>query len=165
MLVTTQDTDTIDTTASYDKKDGSFITCYSNNGDFHLIKATFWPSIQVFVENNPSHEHAKQWITWITQGIKPSADLAFVKSILGTKALDQLFLFFRNSPTSQDDFELVWDHKINYRHKTQPQPNTTPHHFNTLNHNQTTTSPDTIHNSPSSIIQLTLASFTRRSTL
>jgi hypothetical protein len=146
-LVTTQDIETIDSTSYSDTKDDSFTTCYSNNGDFHLMMTTFWPSIQTFIANNPSHEHAKQWTTWMEQGVNQFADLAFVKSILGTETLDQLFIIFRNSPALQDDFELVWDHKINYRPKRQTQSIVTPHRSNMSNDHQTTTSPDTIHNS------------------
>ncbi len=69
--------------------------------------------------------------------------------MLGTESLDQLFLFFRNYPALQDDFELEWAHKINYRHKHQLKPITTPH---CSNKNQNHTSPETIHNSVSATI-------------
>jgi len=41
-----------------------FTSCYSND-----MLTTFWPSIQLYVKNNPEHEHSKQWPQWILQGL------------------------------------------------------------------------------------------------
>jgi hypothetical protein len=76
--------------------------------------AMFWPSIQRFIDENRDHEHARQWSTWMEQGLTKTSDLGFVKQILHTDTLDQLFVFFRDSPALVDTFDIVWDHKINY---------------------------------------------------
>jgi hypothetical protein len=73
----------------------------------------FWPSIQQFMDNNPTHKHANQWSTCFNQGLNQYLNLALVYSIIGTEILDQLF-FFHDSPAIHPYNELVWDHKINY---------------------------------------------------
>jgi hypothetical protein len=67
--------------------------------------------------NNPDHEHTKQWEMRITQGLSQYSTMTFVKTLLGTETLDQLFFFFRDSPAINEHFDLQWDHKINYRPK------------------------------------------------
>lgn len=96
----------------------AYHTCYSNNADFRKMLTTFWPCIEKFMHEHPTHEHTKQWQTWINQGLHQHSDLAFVKNILQMDTLDQLFLFFRDSPAIQMGFNIYWDHKINYQSKT-----------------------------------------------
>jgi len=73
-----------------------FTSCYSNDSDFSIMLTTFWPSIQLYVKNNPEHEHSKQWPQWMSQGLNQYSKYAFFKSILGTETLDQLYRFFRD---------------------------------------------------------------------
>lgn len=92
-----------------------FLTCYNNDTDFQTMLQAFWPSIQQYIEENPMHHHAQQWVTWLAQGLDLNSDLASVKRFFGCDSFDQLFLFFRDSPAINNCFELQWDHKINYR--------------------------------------------------
>jgi hypothetical protein len=142
------DTDTITTVRSHEvvqpsqKRSDEFMTCYSNDSDFTAMLGVFWPCIQAFLTENPEHEHAKQWQAWIDQGLNQFSQLTFIKTLLGTETLDQLFLFFRDSPALKDEFDLVWDHKINYRHKNKAAPITPP-----IQH-LTSTTVGTIHENP-----------------
>jgi hypothetical protein len=43
--------------------------------------------------------------------------LAKVKHITGLHRLDQIYLFLHDSPALQPFFDIVWDHKLNYRQK------------------------------------------------
>jgi len=56
----------------------------------------------------------------MTKGLNLNSDLAYIKKLFGCDSLDQLFLFFRDSPAINNDFELEWDHKTNYRHSIGP---------------------------------------------
>ena len=89
--------------------DNVFEICYGK------MLQTFWPSITAFIESHPEHDHSKQWKNWINSGLNYAMDLAHFKMLLGTESLDQIFLFLRDSPAINQDFELVWNHKINYR--------------------------------------------------
>jgi len=61
----------------------------------------YWPSMQQFMNDNPSCEQTHQCNTWINQGFNQYSTLTFVKSIVCTKSLDQLFLFFHDSSARQ----------------------------------------------------------------
>jgi hypothetical protein len=89
--------------------DNVFEICYGK------MLQTFWPSITAFIESYLEHDHSKQWNDWINSGLNYATDLAHFKMLLGTESLDQIFLFLRDSPVINQDFELVWNHKINYR--------------------------------------------------
>lgn len=69
-----------------------FVTCYSNNSVFQVMLSSFWTSIMSFIEQNPEHEHAKQWKLWMEQGFTRESNLTFVKNILQTETLDQLYI-------------------------------------------------------------------------
>ena len=114
--VANHDTETIITEPSTT----TFRTCYNNDADFQEMLQMFWPSIQQYVMENANHQHAKQWLTWMTQGLSIDSDLVFVKRLLGCDSFDQLFLFFRDSLAINSTFELQWDHKINYRPSVGP---------------------------------------------
>jgi len=96
---------------------GTLITCYSNDTDFQIMFKLFWPTIQQFIINNPDHDndHSMQWKSWMAQGLDPINDLATPKQILGTTTLDQMYLFFRDSPALVVSFDITWDLKIHYR--------------------------------------------------
>jgi hypothetical protein len=96
---------------------GTLRTCYSNDTDFQIMFKLFWPTIQQFIIINPDHDHdhSMQWKSWMAQGLDPINDLATPKQILGTTALDQMHLFFRDSPALVVSFDITWDLKIHYR--------------------------------------------------
>jgi len=95
----------------------AYATCYNNNGDFTLMMLKFWPAILHFITEQPHHEHSKQWNLWMGAGLHPETDLAQVKQITGLHTLDQIYLFLRDSPALQQKFDIIWDHKINYRQR------------------------------------------------
>jgi len=97
-----------------------FQSCYNNDANFKIMLKQFWPYIQDYITKHPGHHHTNQWVTWMTKGLNVNSDLAYVKKLFGCDSLDQLFLFFHDSSAINSDFELEWDHKINYRHSIGP---------------------------------------------
>jgi len=135
-LKTTLEDVTVDSGMDDNKKtDYAYATCYNNTGDFMLMMQEFWPAIRQFIADHPQHEHSKQWRLWIDDGFQPGTDLAEVKQITGLSTLDQIYLFLRDSPALQEHFDIVWDHKINYRQKRfTGSPTRTPTRDNTYRH-------------------------------
>jgi hypothetical protein len=74
-----------------------------------------WPVIIRFIDDNPEHNHSKQWQKWIDSGLNETRDLSTLKDITNTETLDQIYLILRNSPAINKYFEILWDHKIMYK--------------------------------------------------
>jgi hypothetical protein len=88
--------------------------CYGTPTDFTDILKELWPHILKFLEQNPEHNHSKQWNKWITSGLNDTCDLSKLKEITNIETLDQLYLILRDSPAINKHFDIQWNHKIVY---------------------------------------------------
>jgi hypothetical protein len=89
--------------------------CYGTPTDFTDILKELWPHILKFLEQNPEHNHSKQWNKWITSGLNDTCDLSKLKEITKIETLDQLYLILHDSPAINKHFDIQWNHKIMYR--------------------------------------------------
>jgi hypothetical protein len=89
--------------------------CYGNPTDFNEMLQELWPYILQFIADNPEHNHSKQWIKWIKNGLHDKCDLSTLKEITDIGTLDQLYLVLCDSPAITTHFEVLWNHKIMYK--------------------------------------------------
>jgi hypothetical protein len=115
-VIVPKETKSIITNATYHK------ICYGNPSDFKQMLQDIWPYILKFIEENPEHNHSKQWYKWINSGLNENCDLPTLKDIANITTLDQLYLILRDSPAINKHFEILWDHKIMYKHVTYETP-------------------------------------------
>ncbi len=102
--------ESITTTATHYK------ICYGNPTYFQEMLHELWPYILQFIADNPEHNHSKQWIKWIKDGLHDKCDLSTLKEITDIGTLDQLYLVLRDSPAINKHFEILWNYKIIYKH-------------------------------------------------
>ncbi len=104
-----KETESIITNSTYHK------ICYGNPSDFKQLLQDIWPHIINFIDQNPEHNHSKQWCKWINSGLNEHCDLPTLKDITNIATLDQLYLILHDSPAINKHFEIQWDHKIIYK--------------------------------------------------
>ncbi len=107
---------TLDNTMEID----NYEVCYGNHTDINNMLTAFWPYILKYMNENPEHDHTKQWTTWIKNGMNEQAMLNEIKQLMGvnTNTFDQLYLILQDSPALQPYSDLQWDHKIHYHLKS-----------------------------------------------
>jgi hypothetical protein len=91
--------------------------CYGGDNDIKEMLSILWPYIQDYIGKHGDTSHAKQWISWIDNGLSIKSPLTQVKAIMGIETVAQLYLILRYSPAINPHYDITWDHKIEYQLK------------------------------------------------
>ncbi len=84
--------------------------CYGSDGDINEMFHNYWPHVMEFIDKHPSHDHSKQWQSWILCGLSQQSGLADIKRVMGIDTISQLFLILRDSPALNTTYDTSWDH-------------------------------------------------------
>lgn len=70
-----------------------------------------------FTQQYPDHEHTKEWILWIDQGLTCNLTMMEIQAIMAVENTEQLYNIVSKSPAITRDFDIIWDQGIMYRRK------------------------------------------------